>query len=73
MVVRLEGTKDISCIVEKLIALNYDVVSHDKKIAFLYRKSSNSNELKTDIKAAKTACTFIGTIKAIYGTNTTSV
>jgi len=73
MVVRLEGTKDISCILEKLTALSYDVVTDDKKIAFIYRKSSNSNDLRGDVKSAKSACKFTGTIKAIYGTSTASL
>jgi hypothetical protein len=73
MVARLEGTKDISCILEKLVALAYDVISDDKKIAFVYRKGSNSNNLRGDIKSAKDACKFSGSIKVIYGTSSTNM
>jgi hypothetical protein len=73
MVVRLEGTKDISCILEKFTGLGYDVVIQDKQIAFIYRKGSNSTNLRTDMKSAKDACKFVGTIKTIYGTSTSSL
>lgn len=73
MVARLEGIKNISCIYEKLEALNYDVITNDEKIAFVYRKNSNSSNLRNDIKSAKTACKFTGTIKIIYGTNSTNM
>ncbi len=73
MVARLEGTKDISCILEKLEALAYDVTTHNQKIAFVYRKGSNSTNLRGDMKSAKDACKFTGSIKVIYGTNSTSI
>ena len=73
MVARIEGTKDITCILEKLEALSYDVISNDKKIAFVYRKGSNSNNLRGDMKSAKDACKFSGSVKVIYGTSTTSM
>ena len=73
MVARLEGTKDISCVLEKLEALAYDVITNDKKIAFVYRKGSNSNNLRGDIKSAKDACKFNGSIKVIYWTSSSSM
>jgi hypothetical protein len=73
MVARIEETKDTTCILEKLEALSYDVISNDKKIAFVYRKSSNSNNLRSDIKSAKDACKFNASVKMIYGTSTASM
>ena len=73
MVARIEGIKDITCILEKLEALSYDVISNDKKIAFVYRKGSNSNNLKEDMKSARDTCKFNGLVKVIYGTTTKSM
>ncbi len=73
MVARLEGNKDITCILEKLEALAYDVINSDKKIAFVYRKGSSSNNLRGDIKSAKDACKFSGSVKIIYGTSSTTM
>lgn len=69
MVARIEGTKDITCIIEKLEALNYDIITNDKKIVFVYRKGSSGNNLRGDIKSAKDACKINGSVKVMYGTN----
>lgn len=66
-VARLEGTKDISSILDKLEDLDYEASAQSNKIVFVYRKHTNSTDLKRDIKAAKDACKFVGTIKCTHG------
>ena len=73
MVARLEGTKDTSCVFEKLQGLGYDVLIQDKKTAFIYRKGSTSSNLRGDIRSSKDACKFNGTIKPIYGTTSNNM
>ena len=67
MTVKIEGAKDISCIVEKLQGLEYDVVLLNNKTAFAYRKGSSLTSLSNDMKSAKEACKFIGQLKLEYG------
>ena len=69
MIARLEGIKDISCISSKLEALEYDVVQQNEKIVFIYRNKASSSDLGRDVKSAKDACKFSGSIKCTYGTN----
>lgn len=68
MIARLEGTADITSILDALKALKYDVVQQDKKIAFIYRGKGSSDDLKRDVKAAKDAGKLNSSIKCIHGT-----
>jgi len=72
IVARLEATKDIKCILDKLENLAYDVSLLNEKTIFVYRASANSSDLSRDVKSAKSACKFVGTIKCSYGTNNSS-
>jgi hypothetical protein len=69
IVARLEATKDIKCILDKLENLEYDVSLLNEKTIFVYRASASSSDLSRDVKSAKSACKFSGTIKCSYGTN----
>jgi len=73
MIAKLDGTKNISCLIEKLESLEYETSTLNDKTAFLFRKGSTNTTLKNDIKSVKTACNFIGTIKIKYGSSNASV
>lgn len=68
MVARLEGTTDITPITDFFSTAKYEVSIKDKKVAFIYRKGSSLNDLKTDMKSAKTSSKFTGLIKVFHGT-----
>jgi len=69
IVARLESTKELSCILEKLEGLNYTVTAYDTKSGFVYNSKNNYSNLTEAIKSAKTACKFTTSIKVQYGTN----
>ena len=69
MVARLEGKRDISCILKRLEGLAYSVMTDNKMVAFIYRKGANSNNLRGDIRTIKEACRFNGSLRVIYGNN----
>lgn len=72
VVARLEGTKDISEVLEKLKGLEYEVVSSSKVVGYVFRKDTSNSNLSRDIKSTKSACGFTGSIRATYGTNSAS-
>lgn len=73
MVARLESTKDLSCIIEKLEGLSYTTITYDKNSGFVYKKNLNSfTDLNRDIKTVKSACNFTNQIKVSYGTSNTN-
>mgnify|MGYP000067032979 CR=1 FL=1 len=72
IVARLEGTKDISDILEKLEGLEYETSSSNKKIGYVFRKNASSSDLSRDVKSVKTACKFTGSIKCTHGSNSTT-
>jgi hypothetical protein len=72
MIARLEGTKDIKCVLDVLLGLNYEVVTQDNKIGFIYRDKLTGDDLKRDVKSAKDACKFTSSIKCLYGTSSAS-
>ena len=73
IVARLESTKELSCIIEKLENLNYTTTSYDKNSGFVYNKNNSHSDLTRDIKSAKTACKFTTSIKIQYGTNQSTI
>lgn len=72
IVVRLETSKDISGVMTHLNSLGYEVCSSDKKVAFVYRKDSSSSQFSIDMKAAKSASKFSGSVKCVYGGSSTT-
>ena len=72
IVARLEGTKDISGILEKLKGLEYEVSALNDKIVYVFRKNASSTDLSRDVKSAKVACKFTSSIKCTYGASPTN-
>lgn len=72
IVVRLEASKDLSSVGAHLNGLGYEVCANDKKVVFVYRKDSSSSQFSTDLKAAKSASKFSGSIRCVYGSTAAS-
>ena len=73
MVARLESSEELKCVLEKMQTLEYDVISNDDNVAFVYKKDANNTHLRGDLTSCKTVCKFAGSIKVIYGTSTASM
>jgi len=73
IIARLESTKELSCILEKLEGLNYTTTAYDAKSGFVYNSKNTHTNLTSDIRSAKTACKFTTSIKLQYGTNNSSI
>ena len=73
IIARLESTKELSCILEKLEALEYTTTAYDAKSGFVYNSKNTHSNLTNDIRSAKTACKFTTSIKVQYGTNNSSI
>ena len=74
IVARLESTKALSCIFEKLKSLNYIIAEEDdSKRGFVYNKKNSHSNLTSDIKTVKNACNFTTSIKIKYGSSSNSV
>ena len=74
MVARLESTKDISCLIEKLEGLSYTTITYDNNSGFVYKKNLNSySELNRDIKSVKSACSFTNQVKVSYGSSSGNI
>ncbi|WP_447894996.1 hypothetical protein [Vreelandella sp. GE22] len=69
IVAKLESSKDLTDVAEKLRGLEYEVVPAVKKEIFVFRKKGSNTDLSRDVKSAKDACKFTGPIKSVYGTN----
>lgn len=72
IVARLEGSKNILEIFNKLEGLEYEVSVLNDKIGYVFRKNASSSDLSRDVKTVKAACKFLGTIKSSFGSNTGS-
>lgn len=72
VVARLEGTKDISELLEKLRGLEYEVASSNNKVGYVSRNNASGSDLSRDVKSVKTACKFTGSIKCNYGTSSST-
>ena len=72
IVARLEGSKNISEILNKLEGLEYEVSVLNDKTGYVFRKNASSSDLSRDVKATKSACKFSGTIKSSFGSSTGS-
>jgi len=73
IIARLESQKELTCILEKLEALNYITTAYDAKSGFVYNSKNTHTNLTSDIRSAKTACNFVGSIKVQYGTNQNTI
>lgn len=73
MIARLEVSTDLSKVSETISNLGFDVIVQDKKVVFVYKKSTTIDALRTAIKSAKEANKFTNQIKVIYGTSSTSI
>ena len=69
MVVRLEGSREITCILRRLSSLTYEIVKKNERVAFIYKKGINSNKIRRDIRTAKDACKSTASISLVYGLN----
>jgi hypothetical protein len=72
IVARLDGSKNISEILNKLEGLEYEVSVLNDKTGYVFRKNASSSDLSRDVKATKAACNFSGTIKSSFGSSTGS-
>lgn len=73
MTLRLESSKNIDGILEKLSSLGYEVSTINSNCGFAYRKGSNSSDFRSDIKSAKLSCKFTSSIKVEYGSSSASL
>jgi hypothetical protein len=73
MVARLESSEEFKCVLEKMQTLEYDVISNDDMVAFIYKKDANNTRLRGDLISCKTVCKFHGSIKVIHGTSSASM
>jgi hypothetical protein len=74
LIARLETTssKGIEELAVQLQQLNNEVVIQDKKVCFIYFNGTVT-DLRNAVKASKNAIKFVGSIKAIYGTASTTL